>query len=85
LSGIFFIVVVLSGILVSPWIFLTLVLPAAAYCCRPYYRLFVRWDGNKKCRPAGIKRLPALAFIPLLLIYIDTAKVFGYLYGLLKR
>jgi glycosyltransferase involved in cell wall biosynthesis len=85
LSGALFIAIVLAGILLSPWILFVLVLPAGVYCYRPYYRLFVRWEGNEKCRPYGVKKLPALLLIPLLLIYIDTAKVFGYLYGLLKR
>jgi cellulose synthase/poly-beta-1,6-N-acetylglucosamine synthase-like glycosyltransferase len=85
LSGVLLVAVVLSAILVSPWIFFALVLPAAVYCYRPYYRLFVRWDGNERCRPAGMKKLSVLVLVPLLLIFIDTAKAFGYLYGLLGR
>jgi glycosyltransferase involved in cell wall biosynthesis len=85
LSGALFTAIVLAGILVSPWIFLVLVLPAAAYSYRPCYRLFAVWKGNERCRPSGIKKLLALVSIPHLLVYIDTAKVFGYLYGLLKR
>ena len=85
LSGSVFVAVVLAGILVSPWIFFTLVILAVAYCFRPYYRLLVKWAGNEACLPWGAAKLPALIFIPLLLVYIDTAKVFGYLYGRARK
>jgi len=85
LSGGIFIAVVLMGIFISPWIFLTLVFLGAIYSYKAYYRIFFRWKGNESCRPIGISILPAIFCVPFFLLYIDTAKVFGYLYGKFKR
>ena len=84
-SGALFLAVLICGIFISPWIFLAFIILGAAYCYKPYYRLFIRWEGNEGCRPKGMGKLAALILLPLLLIYIDTAKVFGYLYGLITR
>jgi glycosyltransferase involved in cell wall biosynthesis len=84
-SGALFLAVIICGILISPWIFLAFVVLGGAYCYKPYYRLFIRWDGNESCRPKGMGKLAALILLPLLLVYIDSAKVFGYLYGLITR
>lgn len=85
LSGIAFLAVLLAGILLSPWIFFVFLPLAAVYSYRPYYRLMIKWEGNESCRPKGIKKFLAIVLIPFLLIYIDSSKVFGYLYGLCKR
>jgi glycosyltransferase involved in cell wall biosynthesis len=81
-SGALFLAVIIYGILISPWIFMAFIILGGAYCYKPYYRLFIRWDGNEGCRPRGLGKLSALILLPLLLIFIDSSKVFGYLYGL---
>ena len=85
LSGLGFFAVILIAVFFSPYILLSFILLFPAYSYRPYRRMFYKWQGNEKCRPAPAARIPAIFFIPFLLIYIDTAKAFGYLYGLMKR
>ncbi len=85
LSGAIFIAIVLMGIFISPWIFLALIVLAAIYSYKAYRRMFFRWKGNESCRPQRTGILPAMLCIPFLLLYIDTAKVFGYIYGSFKR
>jgi glycosyltransferase involved in cell wall biosynthesis len=85
LAGLGFLSVVLIAVFFSSYILLSFILLFPVYSFRPYRRMFYRWQGNEKCRPAKAARIFALLFIPLLLIYIDTAKVFGYFYGLIKR
>ncbi len=85
LSGVIFIVIILMGVFTSPWIFLALIFLAAIYSYKAYYRMLFRWKGNEGCRPPGTGILQAMLCIPFLLLYIDTAKVFGYIYGSFKR
>ena len=85
LTGSGFLAVILTTVFFSPYFLLSFILLFPAYSCRPYRRMFYKWQGNEKCRPAPAARIGALFFIPLLLIYIDTAKASGYLYGLAKR
>jgi glycosyltransferase involved in cell wall biosynthesis len=84
-SGVLFLAVMLCGILLSPLAFTAFLPLGALYCYKAYYRLFFRWDGNEKCRPQGAAKAAALVLIPMLLVYIDSAKVFGYVYGLFAR
>jgi len=85
LTGSGFIAVVVLAALLSPWIMLSLVFLFVAYSYKPYYRLFINWQGNEKCRPGAAYRFLAIFFIPVLLLYIDSAKASGYLCGLAKR
>jgi cellulose synthase/poly-beta-1,6-N-acetylglucosamine synthase-like glycosyltransferase len=84
-TGLGFLAFILTAVFFSPYILLSFILLFPAYSYRPYRRMFYKWQGNEKCRPAPAARIPALFFIPFLLIYIDTAKASGYLYGLTKR
>jgi len=84
-SGALFLAVMLCGIFLSPLIFTAFLPLGALYCHKAYYRLFFRWEGNERCRPQGAAKASALVLIPLLLVYIDSAKVFGYIYGLFAR
>ncbi|MCJ7666655.1 MAG: glycosyltransferase [Actinobacteria bacterium] len=85
LTGLGFLVIIFIAVFFSPYILLSFLLLFAAYSYKPYRRMFCKWQGNERCRPATAAKIPALFFIPFLLIYIDTAKVYGYLYGLIKR
>ncbi len=85
LSGIIFGAAVLTGILIDPLIFLILAPLAVLYCYKSYLRLFIRWDGNERCRPSKNRIIAAAVLVPLLLIYIDIAKASGYIYGLCSR
>jgi cellulose synthase/poly-beta-1,6-N-acetylglucosamine synthase-like glycosyltransferase len=85
LTGLGFLAVILTAVFFSPYILLSFILLFPAYSYKPYRRIFYKWQGNEKCRPAPAARIGALFFIPFLLIYIDTAKASGYLYGLTKR
>jgi len=84
-TGPVFLAVLLSAVFFSPYILFSFILLFAVYSYRPYYRMFYKWRGNESCRPAPAARIGALFFIPFLLVYIDTAKASGYLYGLIKR
>jgi glycosyltransferase involved in cell wall biosynthesis len=84
-SGLIFAAIVFTGIFINHWIFLMLIVPAVFYCHKQYYRLFLKWDGNEKCRPPKNRIFAATATVPLLLIYIDIAKASGYIYGLYSR
>ena len=85
LTGAVFMAVLLAGIFISPWLLIAFIPLGAVYCYKPFYRLFFRWEGNEGCRPSGAAKLPAILLIPLMLIFIDSAKASGYLYGLFKR
>ncbi len=85
LTGAGFLALMLTAVFFSPYILLSFIFLFPAYSYRSYRRMFYKWQGNEKCRPTPAARIGALFFIPLLLIYIDTAKIFGYLYGLMKR
>jgi cellulose synthase/poly-beta-1,6-N-acetylglucosamine synthase-like glycosyltransferase len=85
LTGLGFLAVVLLAVFFSPYILFSFIFLFAVYSYKPYGRMFFKWMGNERCRPSPAVRIPALFFIPFLLIYIDTAKAFGYLYGIFKR
>ena len=85
LTGLGFLAVMLAAVFFSPYILFSFILLFAAYSFRPYRRMFAGWRGNERCRPSLAARAGALFLIPFLLIYIDTAKVLGYIYGLIKR
>lgn len=85
LTGLGFIAVIALAALFSSWIMLSFIFLFAAYSYKPYYRLFINWQGNEKCRPGAAYRFLAIFLIPVLLLYIDSAKAFGYLYGLAKK
>ncbi len=85
ITGLGFLAVVLAAVFFNPYILLSFIILFSAYSYKPYRRMFYKWQGNERCRPSPVLRIPALFFIPLLLVYIDTAKVCGYLYGLKKR
>ncbi|MCD4669574.1 MAG: glycosyltransferase [Actinomycetia bacterium] len=85
LSSAIFIAIALMGIFISPWVFFALIVLAAIYSYKAYRRMFFRWKGNEGCRPQRTSVLPAMLCIPFLLLHIDTAKAFGYIYGFFKR
>jgi glycosyltransferase involved in cell wall biosynthesis len=96
----FFSLIVLTAIIVlsvvlSPWFLLVLIILFTAYSFKPYRRINYIWD-NPKISPyivlkkyGGIKKILsktiAIFFIPILLTYIDLAKLSGYIYGLFCR
>jgi len=77
-----FLLITAAGIWLSPWLFMILIPLGGIYSFRQYFRLLVRWDGNESCRLKGMAGLSALLLLPLLLVYIDSAKAVGYIYGL---
>ncbi|MCL5070228.1 MAG: glycosyltransferase [Actinobacteria bacterium] len=87
-------IIVLSVVL-SPWFLLILIVLFTAYSFKPYSRINYIWDNPKispyivlkkyGCMKKILSKTIAIFFIPFLLIYIDLAKLSGYIYGLFYR
>lgn len=71
---------VYAAVTVSPWLWLLAVLAGLAYVRLPLRRLWPRLAGL-----APRHRLLALAYVPLIRLTGDVAKMLGYPAGLLKR
>jgi glycosyltransferase involved in cell wall biosynthesis len=86
-----FAALILAGALISPWFLLAILLLFAAFIFRPYFRIRYFLNDKNCCVFAENKRtlffvkLKTIFCIPLMLIYIETAKLAGYIYGLFVR
>jgi cellulose synthase/poly-beta-1,6-N-acetylglucosamine synthase-like glycosyltransferase len=86
-----FAVLISAGILISPWFLLAILLLFAAFICRPYFRIKY-FLNNKNCcvftenkRAIFFIKLKTIFCIPVMLPCIETAKLAGFIYGLLVR
>ena len=80
----FFIVAALS-IIISPWFLLILVPVFTFYVFRPFSRLDTTFCHIKKNTDRFFVKAAALLLAPALLVYIDLAKMSGFIYGLVKK
>ncbi len=86
-----FFVILLVSLFYNPWFILLLALLFLLYCYRPYLRINYFLQNKKSCvfiknhRDLVLARLKLVFLIPLLLVFIDTAKLSGYVFGLFKR
>ncbi|MCL5772076.1 MAG: glycosyltransferase [Actinobacteria bacterium] len=85
LSVVIFIVILLISIIFSPW-FLTIYIPFFSYYVyKPFSRLNVTFKHHKNKTARLFLKISALIVVPLMLIYIDIAKMAGFIYGLIKK
>ena len=83
--------VITASIIISPYVLFLLLILMAAYSYKPYLRInyFLKnrlacpFIKNKKYLASA--RLKIVFLIPLMLIYIDIAKLSGYIFGIVKR
>ncbi|MBM3705604.1 MAG: glycosyltransferase [Actinobacteria bacterium] len=90
-SFLLFAAVLAAAVIFSPYFLLLLAALMIAYCHKPYFRINYFLMNKKACPFIVDKnqllscRLRAVFLIPLMLIYIDIAKLSGYIYGLAVR
>lgn len=88
-------VIITVSAVFSTWFLLALTAVFAAYVFKPYGRINYVWD-NPRVSPyithekysyirKILYKILAVFFIPFLLVYIDSAKLSGYIYGLFFR
>ncbi|MHB1345991.1 MAG: glycosyltransferase [Candidatus Humimicrobiaceae bacterium] len=80
-----FIIIVLISIFFSPWFLLVLVPFFIFYVFKPFSRLNATFSHLKNGADRFFVKIAALAICPLMLVYIDIAKMSGFIYGLVKK
>lgn len=80
-----FAVVLAISIIFSPWFLLLYVPFFAAYVFKPFSRVNITFKHQKNSIDRFFVKIAALFFAPAMLIYIDIAKMAGYIFGLVKR
>lgn len=86
-----FTALILAGVLISFWFLLAILLLFAAFIYRPYFRIKYFLNDKNCCVFSDNKRtlffikLKTIFCIPLMLSFIETAKLVGYIYGLFIR
>jgi len=84
-SFIDFLVVTAISIIFSPWFLLILVPAFIFYVLRPFSRLNTTFCHIKKNADRFFVKTAAVFLAPALLVYIDLAKMTGYIYGMVKK
>ncbi|MCL5070004.1 MAG: glycosyltransferase [Actinobacteria bacterium] len=85
LSAFAFAAVLSASVIFSPW-FLFIYLPFfAGYVYKPYSRLGSTFIHVKNHAGRFFIKIAAIIFAPMMLAYIDMAKISGYIYGLVKN
>lgn len=80
-----FLAIIFASLYFNMWILAFFIPLLTAYVFKPYRRLFYSYREPESCRFHGFGKLFSVIFIPILLFYIDLAKICGYIYGLFKR
>jgi len=80
----FFIVAAVS-IIFSPWFLLILLPVFTFYVFRPFSRLDATFCHIKKNTDRFFVKAAAVFLAPMFLVYIDIAKMSGFIYGLVKK
>jgi cellulose synthase/poly-beta-1,6-N-acetylglucosamine synthase-like glycosyltransferase len=80
-----FLIVIVISIIFSPWFLLILAPVFVFYVFKPFSRLNVTFCHVKQNTDRFFLKIAALFIAPLMLIYIDIAKMFGFAYGLVKK
>ncbi len=84
-SILIFSAIIFAALYFNLWILAVLIPLFAIYVFKSYRRLAGSRREAESCRFHGFGRISSIIFIPLLLIYIDLAKICGYIFGLSKR
>jgi cellulose synthase/poly-beta-1,6-N-acetylglucosamine synthase-like glycosyltransferase len=83
--------IIIVSIVFSPWFLILLAVLSVFYCYRPYLRINYVLENKKSCifiknkRDLFSARSKIILLIPFLLIFIDIAKLSGYIFGFLTR
>ena len=85
LSVLIFAVILSVSVVFSPWILLIYLPFFAGYVYRPYSRLGSTFKHVKNHTGRLFIKIAAIISVPVMLIYIDMAKMSGYIYGLVKK
>jgi len=80
-----FMAVVIVSIIFSPWLLLILVPFFIFYVFKPFSRLNATFKHLKNTADRFFVKIAALFLCPLMLIYIDIAKMAGFIYGLVNK
>ena len=80
-----FLIVLALSIIFSPWFLIIFAPVFVFYVFRPFSRLNAAFCHIKKNTDRFFLKIAALFIAPLLLVYIDIAKMSGYIYGLVKK
>jgi glycosyltransferase involved in cell wall biosynthesis len=80
-----FLIIAAISIIFSPWFLLVLVPVFIYYVYKPFSRLNVTFCHIKQNTDRFFLKIAALFIAPAMLIYIDIAKMSGFIYGLLKK
>lgn len=81
----FFIAVIVMSVFINLWILMIIAPLFVIYIYKPYSRVNYTWNNTEKTKSSTAGKFFAVLFIPLLQLYIDFAKLFGYIYGLARR
>ena len=84
-SFIDFLIVIALSIIFSPWFLFILAPVFVFYVFRPFSRLNVTFCHVKKNTDRFFLKTAAFFIAPVMLIYIDIAKMSGFIYGLVKK
>ncbi len=79
-SMIFFITIIIISVYFSSWCLILFVPLLFIYVYKPYSRIADSWRHIR-----GFCKILTALFVPFMLVFIDTAKALGYIYGKLKR
>jgi len=85
LSAAGFLIVISLSAIFSPWFLFMLAPVFVFYVLRPFSRLNVTFRHIKKNTGRFFLKTAALFAAPMMLIYIDIAKMSGFIYGLVKK
>ena len=80
-----FIIIIIISIFLGPWFLLVLLPFFIFYVFKPFFRLNATFRHLKNGAGRFFVKIAALALCPLMLAYIDIAKMSGFIYGLVKK
>jgi glycosyltransferase involved in cell wall biosynthesis len=80
-----FAIIVVVSIIFSPWLLMLLAPFFVFYVFKPFSRLNATFKHQKNNADRFFVKIAALFLAPVMLIYIDIAKMTGFIYGLVKK
>ena len=84
LSFLMFIAILTAASLISPWIFIIYIPIFILYIFKPSLRISTAFKHIKNNGKRAMLKVSSLMLLPFMLLYIDTAKISGFFYGLVK-
>lgn len=85
LSVLIFFAILTASIVISPWLLFIFLPFFSGYVYKPYSRLGNTFKHSKNNISRFFIKTAAILSAPIMLIYIDIAKISGYIYGLVKK